>query len=118
MAVDLKSVGKRKIHRPQKDVIYIEPQVSLGSFLLFDQVRIHHNMERGYQDTLKKFDCCLGSIYTFSLQDKAHIIAFEERIHMQLEQIDDLVDRRYMSRLVKKALPPSNDCQLFSFSGV
>ena len=60
-------------------------------------------MERGYQDTLKKFDCCLGSIYTFSLQDKAHIIAFEERIHMQLEQIDDLVDRRYMRRLVKKA---------------
>ena len=103
VAVDLKSVGKRKIPRPQKDVIYIEPQVSLGSFLLFDQVRIHHNMERGYQDTLKKFDCCLGSIYTFSLQDKAHIIAFEERIHMQLEQIDDLVDRRYMSRLVKKA---------------
>lgn len=103
VAVDLKAVGKKKIHRPQKDVVYIEPQVSLGSFLLFDQERIHRNMERGYQDTLKKFDRCLGSIYTFSLQDKANIIAFEERIHRQLEQIDDLVDRRYMSKLVKKA---------------
>ena len=66
------------------DVVYIEPQVSLGSFLLFDQERIHRNMERGYQDTLKKFDRCLGSIYTFSLQDKANIIAFEERIHKRL----------------------------------
>lgn len=103
VAVDLKAVGKKKIHHSQKNLLYIEPQVSLGSFLLFDQERIHRNMTLGYQDTLKKFNRCLGSIYTFSLQDKAQIIAFEEQIHKQLEQIDDLVDRRYMSRLVKKA---------------
>lgn len=102
VAVDLKAVGKKKLHHPQKDLVYIEPQVSLGSFLLFDQARIHRNMTLGYQDTLKKFSRCLGSIYTFSLQDKAQIIDFEDQIHRQLEQIDDLVDRRFMSRLVKK----------------
>lgn len=102
VAVDLKAVGKKKLHHPQKDLVYIEPQVSLGSFLLFDQARIHRNMTLGNQDTLKKFSRCLGSIYTFSLQDKAQIIDFEDQIHRQLEQIDDLVDRRFMSRLVKK----------------
>lgn len=67
VAVDLKAVGKKKLHHPQKDLVYIEPQVSLGSFLLFDQARIHRNMTLGYQDTLKKIQPLSGQyLYLFA----------------------------------------------------
>lgn len=77
IAVDLKSVGTKKLWKPQQDVIYIEPYVPLGSFLLFDHERIHRNMHLGYQDAMKKFGRYLGYIYTFSNMDQNAIDEFE-----------------------------------------
>lgn len=77
-AVDLKSVGTKKIWTPQEDVVYIEPYVSLGSFLLFDHKQIHRNMTLGYQDAMKKLDKYLGYIYTFFSSDTNSIDTFEE----------------------------------------
>ncbi len=102
IAVDLKAVGKKKIHHPMKNLIYIEPQVSLGSFLLFDQTLIQRNMILGYQDTMKKFHRYIGSIYTFPYNDLAAILIFEEKIQKQLEDIDSLMDRKFMHRITKK----------------
>lgn len=104
VAVDLKSVGKNQIHQPQEDVVYIEPQVSLGSFLLFDHDRIHRNMTLGYQDTMKAFHRYMGSIYTFDLKDQELIIRFEDDVHCQMEGIDVLLERDHMNLLVKKAV--------------
>lgn len=78
VAVDLKSVGNKKIREPQEDVIYIEPQVTLGSFLLFDHDRILRNMQLGYQDCMKKFKKYLGCIYTFEIEDVPMIEQFED----------------------------------------
>lgn len=65
IAVDLKSVGTLKVKDPQSDVVYIEPLVPLGSFLLFDHDVILRNMELGYQDAMKKLGKYDGYVYTF-----------------------------------------------------
>lgn len=104
VAVDLKSVGVNQIHEAQKDVIYIEPQVPLGSFLLFDKDRIHRNMELGYQDTMKKFQKYVGSIYTFSPVDVNHIIQFEDYVKVEMQRIEDVMKRDQMNVLIKKVL--------------
>lgn len=77
IAVDLKSIGTKKLWKPQADVLYIEPYVPLGSFLLFDHERIIRNMRIGYLDAKKKLGDYLGYIYTFPLQDQNLIDAFE-----------------------------------------
>lgn len=104
VAVDLKAVGKRQIHHPEPHLLYIEPQVSLGSFLLFDKERIQRNMALGYQDTMKKYQRYLGSIYTFPFIDQTKIQHFEDMVHRGMDDIDALMDRRYMHRLVKKVV--------------
>lgn len=86
VAVDLHAIGKKKIHHPQSDLIYIEPHVTLGSFLRFDKEQILRNRILGYQDTMKKFQRYLGSVYTFPLADKAHILAFEDSVHRHIGQ--------------------------------
>lgn len=104
VAVDLKSVGKNQIHHPQEDLIYIEPQVPLGSFLLFDHQRIKRNMTLGYQDTMKVFQHYMGSIYTFDLKDQDLIIRFEDDVHRQMDHIDTILDRDRMNLLIRKAV--------------
>lgn len=78
IAVDLKSVGTKKVWQPQSDVCYIEPYVTLGSFLLFDHQRIQRNMRLGYLDAMKKLGHQLGYIYTFPKKDRKHIDRWEE----------------------------------------
>lgn len=78
IAVDLKSVGTKKIWQPQSDVLYIEPYVTLGSFLLFDHRRIKRNMRLGYLDAMKKLGHNIGYIYTFSQKDQKYIDRWEE----------------------------------------
>lgn len=104
VAVDLKSVGKNQLHEPQKDTIYIEPFVPLGSFLLFDRARIQRNMELGYQDTMKKFNQYIGYIYTFDKQDDEMIQIFEERAEIALLHMDEILNRDQMNRLVEKVV--------------
>lgn len=79
IAVDLKSVGNKKLHKPQADVVYIEPYVSLGSFLKFDAALIQRNQMLGYQDTMKKFQQYLGTIYTFECKEEIQIAKFEQK---------------------------------------
>lgn len=80
VAIDLKSIGQKQIKTPQKDTIYIEPMVPLGSFLLFDQTRMQRNGQLGYQDAMKKFGAYIGTIYTFSLLEENDISLLEKNL--------------------------------------
>lgn len=102
VAVDLKAVGKNQIHTKQKNLVYIEPHVPLGSFLLFDKNLIHRNITLGYQDTMKKFGIYIGSIYTFQLLDEKMILLFEERMQEGMSHIDRLLDRQHMNDILEK----------------
>lgn len=104
VAVDLKSIGMNQIHEAQEDVIYIEPQVPLGSFLLFDEERIQRNMKLGYQDTMKKFQKRLGSIYTFFPHDVNCIIRFEAYVQIEMQHMKDIVQKERMNLLIKKVI--------------
>lgn len=78
IAVDLKAIGRNQLKHSQKDLIYIEPHVSLGSFLKFDSQLVKRNMRLGYLDTLKQFHQYLGYIYTYPLCDNKAIIEMEQ----------------------------------------
>lgn len=77
IAVDLKAIGRNKVKESEKNLIYIEPWISLGSFLMFDQQLIDRNMKLGYFDTMKKFNQYLGTIYTFDKKEKKTILEEE-----------------------------------------
>lgn len=104
VAVDLKSVGRNQLHEPQPDVIYIEPMVPLGSFLLFDQARIQRNMQLGYQDTMKKFKKYMGYIYTFTNASKEDIVLFEDAYEAYLEEIDFKIGDSSVHKIYEKIL--------------
>lgn len=103
-AVDLKSVGTKKVWEPQENVIYIEPYVSLGSFLLFDHDQIHRNMTLGYQDAMKKLERYLGYIYTFELQDSDEIDTFEEAFEKFCSSLSFDLKHEYFSSLYHSML--------------
>lgn len=104
VAVDLKSVGKNQLHPPLEDTTYIEPFVPLGSFLLFDEDVIHRNMELGYQDTMKKFDCYIGSIYTFDNKQEEIITTLGENLQIALEHIDEVIEHEHRNVVIEKVL--------------
>lgn len=104
VAVDLKSVGNKRIREAQEDVIYIEPQVTLGSFLLFDHNRIMRNMQLGYQDTMKKFKKYIGCIYTFDYKDEAAINQFEDDFEEFCTQFSLIRDESKMNIVYQKIL--------------
>lgn len=104
VAVDLKSVGRSQVHKPQPDTIYIEPYVPLGSFLLFESEQIKRNITLGYQDTMKAFKKYLGYIYTFDLSDADAIAAFEDRGEQAFEDIDTVLCRDKMMKITQKVL--------------
>ncbi len=85
IAVDLKSVGTKKLVTPQADVLYIEPYVDLGSFLLFDQERIRRNIRLGYLDAMKKMGRMHGYLYSFAMDELDEIHRFEEGFAQFLE---------------------------------
>lgn len=104
VAVDLKSVGKNQLHEPQRHLTYIEPMVPLGSFLMFDKERIHRNIRLGYLDTMKKFDRCLGSLYTFAKASKKEIRSFETMYEKYLKKIDFAIGDSVLQKLYAKLL--------------
>ncbi len=83
-------------------LIYIEPQVSLGSFLLFDHERIMQNMQLGYLDTMKKFHRLLGSVYTFPLHDEEAILDFEEEMQEGFAHLKEEIETDKMHLLTEK----------------
>lgn len=87
VAIDLKSIGRKKLHEPQKDTLYIEPYVSLGNFLMFDNIQIHRNIQLGYQDTLKKYKAYLGTIYTFHRNEKNQIQELEMLLKQNISRL-------------------------------
>lgn len=99
IAVDLKSVGTKKIWTPQPDVLYIEPYVPLGSFLLFDPKRIQRNMRIGYLDAKKKLGDYLGYIYTFYSQDHNEIDCFEGAVEQFCSSFSLHIDHEKISEL-------------------
>lgn len=104
VAVDLKPVSKSNTHEKTQDVTYIQPYVSLGSFLLFDEDRILRNMQLGWQDTMKAFGRCLGTIYTFPCADKEDIEAFEVKMAKAFLQINEILGRENMKKLTQKVV--------------
>lgn len=102
VAVDLKSVGRNVVKGPMEHLIYIEPQVSLGSFLLFDHERIMQNMQLGYLDTMKKFHRLLGSVYTFPLHDEEAILDFEEEMQEGFAHLKEEIETDKMHLLTEK----------------
>lgn len=102
VAVDLKSVGRTVVKQPQENLIYIEPYVSLGSFLLFDHDKIMENMHRGYLDTMKKYGKYLGSIYTFALEDEGLMEAFEDTMQEGFLHLKDTIEADKMHALTEK----------------
>ncbi|MGX8834882.1 patatin-like phospholipase family protein [Amedibacillus sp. YH-ame6] len=104
VAVDLKSIGKYQVHKPQPDTIYIEPYVPLGSFLLFEKDRIERNMKLGYQDAMKAFGKYWGYIYTFPLTETECISDFEDKMEDAFFNIDVILVRDKMKLLTKKVV--------------
>lgn len=104
VAVDLKSVGRNQIHEPQPDVIYIEPMVPLGSFLLFDKKRIKRNIQIGYYDTMKKFQKYMGYIYTFENSSKTDIELFENAYEAYLQELDFKIGDSAVHKIYEKLL--------------
>ena len=102
VAVDLKSVGRIVVKEPCEDLIYIEPCVSLGSFLLFDHERIMQNMELGYLDTMKKYGKYLGTIYAIEYKDKESIENFEEKMQQGFLHLKDDIEADKMHALTEK----------------
>lgn len=90
VAVDLKSIGRKKIHKPQNDTIYIEPFVSLGSFLMFETTQIKRNIQLGYQDAMKKYKIYLGTIYTFHQEEKEPIQQLEFLLKKKVTELYNL----------------------------
>ena len=102
VAVNLKAVGILRTNDIKADVICIEPHVSLGSFLLFDKEVIHRNIQLGYQDTLKKFNYYIGTIYTFDKKQKKEIEAVEDVLKYGMKTIEETLQREKMKFLVEK----------------
>lgn len=99
IAVDLKSVGRNVVKTPQKNLIYIEPMVPLGSFLMFDAELIKRNIQIGYQDAMKKFKKYLGYVYTFYLVDKNIILSFEKSFANFLKELAFSIRQPHINRL-------------------
>lgn len=104
IAVDLRSVGHNQIKEPQEDLIYIEPHVPLGSFLLFDHDLIMRNIELGYYDTMKKFDRYLGYLYTFSLNNQKAVTSLEAGFDSFLSEMDINILQPTTNKLSHKLL--------------
>lgn len=102
VAVDLKSVGRTIIKQAQEDLIYIEPYVSLGSFLLFDHDKIMENMQLGYQDTMKKYGRYLGTVYTFDQIDRENMELFEDRMQEGFQHLKETIDADKMPLITEK----------------
>ena len=94
VAVNLKAVGILRTNDIKADVICIEPHVSLGSFLLFDKEVIHRNIQLGYQDTLKKFNYYIGTIYTFDKKQKKEIEAVEDVLKYGMKTIEETLQEK------------------------
>jgi len=104
IAVDLKSVGTKKLWKPQSDVLYMEPYVTLGSFLYFDEKRIHRNMRLGYLDAMKKLKRYFGYIYTFPLHDQSLIDQFELRFEQYSSTASIVVKYKKINALYQTLL--------------
>ncbi len=102
VAVDLKPIEKKQIQDHGEDVIYIQPFVTLGSFLYFDHDRIHRNMQLGYQDTMKKFHQFLGTIYTFSKYDLKTIEHWNTYFEESLHYFEELLEKDESINMIEK----------------
>lgn len=92
VATDLKPYDYKTRHEEDPTVIYIQPRVSLGSFLLFDHDRIDRNMALGYQDTMKAFHKFYGTIYTFSSNDEPFIKEVDDYLQSSVEEIYSILN--------------------------
>ncbi len=115
IAVDLKSIGKNVINKPQTDVIYIEPHVSLGSFFHFNQEIIQRNKILGYLDTMKKFYRYYGYIYTFHFRSKKNISEFESDFIDILKNITSKKCNGQSTRLLKKIFCYEVESKMISY---
>ena len=104
IAVDLKSIGTHRIKEPQEDVIYIEPFVSLGSFLRFDHALIMRNMQLGYQDCMKKMGELLGYVYTFAKSEEASILSFEHAFEQFCRNFSFSIDSPHIDHIYHSVL--------------
>lgn len=102
IAVDLKSVGKNMIDKPQSDVIYIEPYIPLGSFFHFNQEVIQRNKILGYLDTMKKFNRYYGYIYTFHFHSKRSILEYEKSFASVIKLLQHKKSYKRYKRLFEK----------------
>ena len=92
VATDLKPYDYKNKHEQDLQVVYIQPRVTLGSFLLFDQDRIKRNMALGYQDAMKTFKKFYGTIYTFADHDLALIQEVNTYLQSSVEEIYDILN--------------------------
>lgn len=102
VAVDLKSVGRIIFKEPQENLTYIEPYVSLGSFLLFDHEKIMENMKLGYLDTMKKYGKYLGTIYAIYPKDQKELLLFEEQMQTGFTHLKEDIEADKMHILTEK----------------
>lgn len=102
VAVDLKPIEKKQIYEPNKDVVYIQPYVTLGSFLLFDHNRIQRNIQLGYQDTMKKYHQFIGTIYTFSKYDLKTIEYWNLYFKESLQYFEELLEKENSVNMVER----------------
>lgn len=109
IAVDLKSIGRKQMHKPQAAITYIEPYVSLGSFLCFEQRQIQRNLQLGYFDCMKKYNRYIGYIYTFPATEQIHVRRFETlckaflksyAISMKGSNYDSIYEKIFSYRMV------------------
>lgn len=105
VAVDLKY--KEEKVNTDDDVLYIEPNMPLGSFLDFKPETLHRNMRLGYLDTLKKFNVYYGYIYTFAAMDLPQIQAYEDAYERFLNGYRSDVSQPIVNRLFQQLVDRS-----------
>ena len=117
VAVDLKPIEHKQLHEDEKNVLYIQPYVSLGSFLLFDRDRIKRNMQLGYQDTLKKLGQFYGTIYTFSKNDKHLIEQLNAYLQNSVDHMYEFLNDDELPLVIEKVRDFRNQQYLKPYEG-
>lgn len=109
IAIDLSISNKKEKHFLNKNILYINPSVPLGSFLNFETKQIQRNITLGYLDTQKKFDQIIGYLYSFHKSSSSDIVRFDQEFNTFITKHHSFIHKSISDYLYEELFNRSMD---------